>query len=1021
MDEAILILFIIAGAVLLMPLIALLKASHASKSVRENRAELLKLEARTLVLERELQFLKEQFPGSEQAIDLTASVAPAEKSNASNEIVDEVAGSAPPQAIRASQSPEPVAPPRPQESAKPRSSPASDTPPSTQQNKVSLEQFMGVKLFAWLGGLAMFLGVIFFVKYAFDRDLIPPALRVALGFITGAGLLTGGLWTLCRRNFQVLAQSLCGTGVLILYGVSFAAHAVYHFPAFSSPMTFGLMSLITLVAFLIAVRFNALVVAVMGMIGGFLNPVLLPSVQDHVFALFSYIALLDVGLLMVARHRNWGFLTLAAAIGTALIQVSWFVRYFVAEEYFIGNATLIPMGVLLFFVGIFVAGAWRIRACRPSDLCPSLAALVLIVASMIYAFIFLAFSGIAQRPFLLYGFVFVLNASALLVTTISPRLTIIQVITTFTTYIHLAVWTTFWLSPELLGNGLVLYLVFGVIHVCYPIVQQKLPGQADPMNHMLGPWFIPLALVLMLLAVLVLPDVSLLVWPAILVADLLVIAFAYRANVIAPVITALILTLVTAGAWLLQAPMVIGALLPLLTVVVGFGSLFTVAGILLGRRTASLQSDPDSKSLLVPATLLPLLSGTLPFMLLVLCIAVLPVINPSPIFGVALLLASLLLGLSILARLPLLVPLALLCTMAVELVWHDTHFNPESPGIALTWYLIFYGVFTAFPFVFAKAFRKQVWPWAASALSGLGHFLLIHNLIARSFPNGMMGLLPIAFAVPMLFALFAAMRGSPSDGEFRKSRIAWFGGTSLLFITLVFPIQFDRQWLTLSWALEGAALIWLFRRVRHSGLKAIGAALLTTAFIRLAINPAVFSDYGRSGTAIFNWHFYIYGVVASAQLLAGRWLPMGDSQIRGRNLRPLFYSFGGILLFLLLNIEIADFFTVPGERFITFSFGGNFARDMTYSIAWGLFSLVLLVLGIWMRVRALRYTAIALLVLTLLKLFIHDLSSIDSIYRIGALIGVAIIAFIASFLYQQFFNRVRRNDFRDDGSETPDP
>jgi uncharacterized membrane protein len=65
----------------------------------------------------------------------------------------------------------------------------------------------------------------------------------------------------------------------------------------------------------------------------------------------------------------------------------------------------------------------------------------------------------------------------------------------------------------------------------------------------------------------------------------------------------------------------------------------------------------------------------------------------------------------------------------------------------------------------------------------------------------------------------------------------------------------------------------------------------------------------------------------------------------------------------------------------------------------------LLVLGIWYQARPARYAAIGLLALTLLKVFIHDLSSLASVFRIGALIGVAVIAFVASFLYQQFFNR----------------
>ncbi|MEI6676145.1 MAG: DUF2339 domain-containing protein, partial [Verrucomicrobiota bacterium] len=227
----------------------------------------------------------------------------------------------------------------------------------------------------------------------------------------------------------------------------------------------------------------------------------------------------------------------------------------------------------------------------------------------------------------------------------------------------------------------------------------------------------------------------------------------------------------------------------------------------------------------------------------------------------------------------------------------------------------------------------------------------------------------------------------------------------LFFITLIFPIQFDRQWLTVSWALEGACLLWLFRRVPHPGLQLTGLGLLAVAFTRLAINPAVFTDYVRSGTAIFNWHFYTYGIVAAAQMLGAWWFSDPAGRIRAVYARGVLLGFAGVLLFLLMNIEIADFFTPPGNRCVAFDFGMNFARDMTYSIAWGLFSLGLLGLGIWRHAGPARYAAIALLVVTLLKLFLHDLSAIGSIFRIGALIGVAVIAFAASFLYQQFFSR----------------
>jgi uncharacterized membrane protein len=103
-----------------------------------------------------------------------------------------------------------------------------------------------------------------------------------------------------------------------------------------------------------------------------------------------------------------------------------------------------------------------------------------------------------------------------------------------------------------------------------------------------------------------------------------------------------------------------------------------------------------------------------------------------------------------------------------------------------------------------------------------------------------------------------------------------------------------------------------------------------------------------------------------------------------------------------LNIEIADYFSAPGET-LTFQFSGDFARDMTYSIAWALFALAMLVWGILKNLRAARYAAMGLLCVTLVKLFFHDLAQIGQLYRIGAFVGVAVIAMLASFAYQKFF------------------
>src|SRR5262249_6275548 len=208
----------------------------------------------------------------------------------------------PPVLPTAGRSPEPAPVVPPRLPAIPERQPAF----SFEKLKGSLnwEQFMGAKLFAWLGGFALFLAVAYFVKYSFEHDLIPPEVRVALGYLVGIGLVVGGV-VLRNKQYTVTAHTLCATGIVILYAVTFACRAVYHFAFFGAVPTFVLMALVTATAFLLAVRLDAQVVALLGMLGGFLTPVLLSTGQDAPVALYGYIALLDAGLLAVTLQQRW--------------------------------------------------------------------------------------------------------------------------------------------------------------------------------------------------------------------------------------------------------------------------------------------------------------------------------------------------------------------------------------------------------------------------------------------------------------------------------------------------------------------------------------------------------------------------------------------------------------------------------------------------------------------------------------------------------------------------------------------
>src|SRR5207247_1072350 len=108
------------------------------------------------------------------------------------------------------------------------------------------------------------------------------------------------------------------------------------------------------------------------------------------------------------------------------------------------------------------------------------------------------------------------------------------------------------------------------------------------------------------------------------------------------------------------------------------------------------------------------------------------------------------------------------------------------------------------------------------------------------------------------------------------------------------------------------------------------------AFARLALNPAVLTYHARTEVPILNWYLYAYGVVSVCLLAGARLLAPPRNCISEINVPPLLYGLGTVLLFLLVNIEITDYFAVGPA--LTFEFSGSFARDMTYSIAWALFA-----------------------------------------------------------------------------------
>jgi uncharacterized membrane protein len=212
----------------------------------------------------------------------------------------------------------------------------------------------------------------------------------------------------------------------------------------------------------------------------------------------------------------------------------------------------------------------------------------------------------------------------------------------------------------------------------------------------------------------------------------------------------------------------------------------------------------------------------------------------------------------------------------------------------------------------------------------------------------------------------------------------------------------SNQWITIGWALEGGALAWLYRRVPHKGLLYAVAALMAVVFARLVLNPAVFIYEPRGSVRLLNWYLYAYVTCAAAMFVAARWLSTTDDRVLPPLPRTstLLTPAAVIVLFLLLNIEVADFFATGPE--ITFRFGATLAQDLTYTLTWLVFGMAMLAGGIYAGNRYGRMAAVALIAITTCKAFLYDLGSLGGLYRVGSLVGLAASLALVALALQKF-------------------
>lgn len=221
---------------------------------------------------------------------------------------------------------------------------AQDKVEEEESEKGFIEKIFSENLLTKIGIVTLVLGIAFFVKYAIDQDWINEIGRVGIGLLTG-GIIIGIAHKL-KEKYQVFSSILVGGGISVLYITITLAFREYEL--FSQPLAFGLLIAITIFSVILSLFYDRRELAIFSLLGGFASPLMISTGSGNYIVLFSYILILNTGMLILAFRKKWHVIGIISYVLTLIFFWSWLIVSF--ENQFKG-ATLFAA---LFFVQFYI-------------------------------------------------------------------------------------------------------------------------------------------------------------------------------------------------------------------------------------------------------------------------------------------------------------------------------------------------------------------------------------------------------------------------------------------------------------------------------------------------------------------------------------------------------------------------------------------------------------------------------------------------------------------------------------------
>ncbi len=337
-----------------------------------------------------------------------------------------------------------------------------------------------------------------------------------------------------------------------------------------------------------------------------------------------------------------------------------------------------------------------------------------------------------------------------------------------------------------------------------------------------------------------------------------------------------------------------------------------------------------------------------------------------------------------------LAPLSFLLTQFYFWGWHAEFYRPIKLERTLIFATLFFLLYAALPVL--RAIRDSALDTYDVLLVLASSFAYFGALYVMLWPQDRWPLTLLALALSAANVVIARLIPQPKSGEAPLARFL-FAGLALTFATLAIPIRLDGKWITLAFSVEGAILVWTgFRSVTHY-LRAAGYLLLAISAIRVLIFPLPATQF------LFNERFAAYAVLVACfgvVLYAANEYSssVGESEL---TLMGGFAVAINIFALIALSLELWDHFGHHAELGID----SGIAQHLSLSLLWTAYASGLIALGVNRQSALLRWQALVLFGLVVIKVFLYDSSYLERFYRIVSFFILGLVLLIVSFIYQR--------------------